>query len=49
MRVVLAQVNVTVLESVNQNTMSSQLKLAEFILAHVAHVAPVAQVSHLAH
>lgn len=29
--------------------MSSQLKLAELILAHVAHVAPVAQVSHLAH
>ena len=49
LRVVLALANVTVLQSVSQNTISSQLKAAEFILAQVGQVAPVAHVSHLAH
>ena len=44
-RVVTAFAKVTVFQSVSQNTISSPLNEAEFILAHVAQVAPVAQVS----
>ena len=49
LRVVLASVKVTVFQSVSPNTISFQLKAAEFILAHVAHVSHWGQVSHWGH
>ena len=48
-RVVLAFAKVTVFQSVSQNTISFQLKAAEFILAHVGQVSPCGQVSHCIH
>lgn len=42
--VVLAFANVTVLPSVSPNTISSPLKLAEFILAQVGHIGHCGQV-----
>jgi hypothetical protein len=45
-RVVTAFAKVTVFQSVSPNTISSQLKAAEFILAHVAQVSPCIPCSH---